>query len=162
LIYLKCNKEHKWSVVTKMAGGNSVIDDDFDNLEDIDSYSPSVQNINLVISAIAALHVFLGIITILIAYLIFTFNIFLAPLIIIVVNLIIGAILIASIPLYFIIGWAIWSLQPWAWKVSVIANMIFLIINLIGAIVLTALLNIVFLFVLFSSDVKQALAPIDE
>jgi len=139
-----------------------VIDDEPDNLEDIESYSPSVQNINIVINVLAALHVFSGIIAIPIAYLIFTFNIFLAPLIITVVNLIIGAILITSIPLYFIIGWAIRSLQPWAWKVSVIANMIFLIINLIGAIVLTALLNIVFLFVLFSSDVKQALAPMNE
>jgi len=139
-----------------------VIDDEFDNLEDIESYSPSVQNMNVVINVIAALHVFLGIIAIPVVYLIFTFNIFLAPIIIIIVNLFIGAILIISIPLYFIIGWAIWSLQPWAWKVSVIANAMFLIVNLIGVIILIALLNIVFLFALFSSDVKLALRPMDE
>ncbi|TFH06780.1 MAG: hypothetical protein E4H14_10030 [Candidatus Thorarchaeota archaeon] len=136
--------------------------DEIEMLEDIESYSPSVQNINTVINVVAALHIFSGIIAIPIAYLLFSAFTFQVPLIIVITILIVEAVLITSIPLYFIISWAIWSLQSWAWKVAIIANVIFLILNLIGGIILPALLNIVFLFALFGSDVKLALIPLND
>ena len=159
---MKYSKENKWIVSIKSVGGNLVVDDELENLEDLDSYSPSIQNIDTVINVIAAIHIFSGVISIPIVYIVFSQNIYLVPVSIIIMILITEAALIASIPLYFIIGWAIWSLQRWAWKVSIITNLILLILNLIGGVILTALINIVLLFALFGSDVKQALSPIDE
>jgi len=139
-----------------------VADDEMDLLEDIESYSPSVKNIDTVITVIAVLHVLSGIIAIPIAYVLLSTNIFQAPVIITILMLIDIALLITSVPLYFILGWAIWSLQPWAWKVAIITNVILLTIYVIGEMILPALLNIVFLFALFSSDVRLALAPFEE
>jgi len=156
------SKEHKWILQILWIGGNSVIDEEIDIIEDIESYSPSVQKIDTVITVLAVIHIFAGILAVPTAMILFTSNIYQVPLIVSIMILIDGSILIASIPLYLILGWAIWSLQPWAWKIAVIANIVFLLIYLIGGIILPALLCIVFLSALYSSDVRQALAPIDQ
>ena len=139
-----------------------MIDEEVDTIEDIESYSPSVQKIDTVITVLAVIHIFAGILAIPTVMILFTSSIYQVPLIITIMILIDGSVLIASIPLYLILGWAIWSLQPWAWKISVMTNIVFLLTYLIGGIILPALLCIVFLFALYSSDVRQALAPINQ
>lgn len=156
------SKEHKWILQILWIGGNSVIDEEVDTIEDIESYSPSVQKIDTVITVLAVIHIFAGILAIPTVMILFTSSIYQVPLIITIMILIDGSVLIASIPLYLILGWAIWSLQPWAWKISVMTNIVFLLTYLIGGIILPALLCIVFLFALYSSDVRQALAPINQ
>jgi hypothetical protein len=139
-----------------------VSDEEIDILEDIESFSPSIQNMDFTINAIAVLHVISGILAIPTIIILFSLGIFQAPVIVVMMLLFDGAMLITSVPLYFILGWAIWSIQPWAWKVSVITNIAFLVLNLLGALILPALLNIVYLFALNSIDVRLALAPIDD
>ena len=139
-----------------------MIDDDSDSIQDIELYSPSVQKIDTVITVTAVLHIFSGILAVPIILSLFATNIFQAPFIVTYILLIEGSILITSIPLYFILGWAIWSLQPWAWKLAVISNIVLLLVYLLGGIILPALLCIVFLFALYSSEVRQALTPINQ
>ncbi|MGY5881460.1 MAG: hypothetical protein RTV31_14505 [Candidatus Thorarchaeota archaeon] len=135
-------------------------EDEIDAFEDIESYAPSITSIDTTITLIALLHIFAGIIPIPILMTLFSTDIYQVPLIITYTILIAGAVLVGSIPLYFILGWAIWSLQRWAWKIAVIANVVFLLVYLMISLVLPALLSIVFIFALYSSDVKAALAPI--
>ena len=136
------------------------MDDEIDAHDDIELYAPSIQTIDTIITVIAALHVFAGIIPIPILITLSSLNIFEAPLIITIMIFIEGAILLGSIPVYFILGWAIWSLQSWAWKTAVIANGVFLLTYIIGGLILPALLAIVFIFTLYASDVRSALASI--
>ncbi len=131
------------------------------NSEDLESYSPSVQNINTVITLIAVFHIIAGILTIPLVYIIFTSSFFEAPAIITFMVLVMGSILSLSVPILIALGWAIWSLQPWAWKVAVVVNALCLFFNIIGGVVLIALLNIILLFALNATDVKLALTPIN-
>ena len=136
-----------------------MIDDDMANSEDLESYSPSVQNINTVITLIAVFHIIAGILTIPLVYIIFTSSFFEAPVIVTFMILAMGSILALTVPISIALGWAIWSLQTWAWKVAVVVNVLCLFFNIIGGIVLIALLNIVLLFALNGTDVKLALTP---
>ncbi len=138
-----------------------MIDDDKANSDDLESYSPSVQNINIVITLIAVFHIIAGILTIPLVYIIFTSSFFEAPVIVTLMVLVMGSILSLSVPILFALGWAIWSLQPWAWKVAVVVNVLCLFLNIIGGVVFIALLNIVLLFALNGTDVKLALTPIN-
>lgn len=135
--------------------------DNADSLDDLESYSTEVDNIDRVITLIALFHIIVGMLAIPVVYIIFTSNLFQAPLIVTVMVIIQGSMLALSVPIAFVLGWAIWSLQPWAWKIAVIVNVVFLIFNIIGGIILIALLNIVLLFALYGPDVRLTLAPID-
>lgn len=141
-------------------GGNSV-SYDRDNSDDLESYYAEVDNIDNTISLMALVHIITGLLTIPLIYNIITSDIFQAPVIITVIAIIQGSILVFSVPVWFVIGWAIWSLQPWVWKVAVIVNVVFLFFNIIGGIILIAIMNIVLLFALYGSDVRLALTPID-
>ncbi|MHA1575799.1 MAG: hypothetical protein ACTSU3_00420, partial [Candidatus Thorarchaeota archaeon] len=126
----------------------------------LEAYSADVDNIDVVITAIASSHIITGILTIPLVYIIFTSDLFQAPVIITIIAIVMGAILAVSIPIWFILGWAIWSLQPWIWKIAVIVNVVFLLVNILGGIILIAMLNIILLFALYASDVRLTLTPI--
>ena len=129
--------------------------------DELESYSPSVQNFNTVITLIAVFHIIAGILTIPLVYIIFTSSFFEAPAIVTFMVLVMGSILSLSVPILIALGWAIGSLQPWAWKVAVVVNVLCLFFNIIGGVVLIALLNIILLFALNGTDVKLALTPIN-
>lgn len=135
--------------------------DDMPNSDDLESYAASVQNINIVITLIAVGHVIAGTLTIPLIYVIFSSNMYLAPLIVTFMIMAMRAIFTLTVPISFALGWAIWRLKPWAWKVAVGVNIVWLFLNIIGGIVLIALLNIILLFALNGTDVKLALTPID-
>ena len=136
-------------------------EDEIYTLENLESYSPTVQRIDTTLTAIAAIHILVGIISFIIAYIIFSVNIYPGPIVISIILFIEGVTLIIMTPLYFILAWAIWKRAPWAWKVALIVNSIFLLLNLVSGVILPALLNIVLLFALYSPDVRQALAFMD-
>ena len=129
--------------------------------DDLDSYAASVQNIYTVIKLIAVLHVIAGILTIPIVYISFLSSLYEAPAIVAFMIIVIGSILALTVPISITLGWAIWTLQSWAWKVAMVVNVVGLFFNIIGGIVLIALLNIVLLVALNGTDVKLALTPID-
>ena len=129
--------------------------------DDLDSYATSVQNIDTVITLIAVLHVIAGILTIPIVYTVFSSSLYEASAIVAVTILVMGSILALTVPISITLGWAIWSLQSWAWKVAMVVNVVGLFFNIIGGIVLIALLNIVLLVALNATDVKIELTPID-
>lgn len=133
-----------------------------DNLDDLESYSDEVDSIDRVITLIALFHVVTGLLTIPVVYSIFMSDLFQAPVIVTLLVIIHGSVLAVTIPVVFVLGWAIWSLQSWAWKVAIIVNVVFLIFNVIGGVILIAILNIVLLFALYGSDVRLALTHIDE
>ena len=103
-----------------------------------------------------------GLCAIPIAYTIFTSNIYMAPVIVTFLLIVQGAVLIASLPLYLLLGWGIWWIKPWVWRVSVIVNSVLLIVNIVGGVVLIALLNIILLLGLYAPDVRTALLPYDD
>ncbi len=129
------------------------------NSDGLDSYASAVQNINIVITFIAVGHVIAGILTIPLIYVTYSSNIYLAPLIVTFLIIATRAIFTLTVPISFALGWAIWRLKPWAWKVAVGVNIVWLFLNIIGGIVLIALLNIILLFALNGTDVKLALTP---
>ncbi|MHA1930108.1 MAG: hypothetical protein ACTSV2_16170 [Candidatus Thorarchaeota archaeon] len=133
--------------------------DDMTNGDDLESYASSVQNINTVITLIAVIHIIAGILTIPLVYIIFSSSIFEAPLIVTFMLIFMGSILALTVPISITLGWAIWCLQPWAWKIAMVVNVTCLFLNIIGGIVLIALLNIVLLLALNGTDVKLALTP---
>ena len=135
--------------------------DDMPYSDDLESYAGSVQNTNTVITLIAVVQIITGILTIPLVYVIFSSNVFEAPVIITFMVIVMGSILFLAVPISFALGWAIWSLKPWAWKVAVVVNVLCLFFNIIGGIVLIALLNIVLLFALNGTDVKLALTTTD-
>ncbi len=135
--------------------------DDTAESDDLESYSSSVQTIDTVITLIAILHIITGLLTIPLVYVIFSSNFFEAPVIVTFLVIVMGAILALTAPISIALGWAIWSLQPWAWKVAMIVNVSCLFLNIIGGVILIALLNIVLLFALNGTDVKLALTPIN-
>ena len=138
-----------------------MIDDDMANSDDLEAYSPSVQNIDTVITLIAVFHIVGGILTIPLVYIVFSSSFFEAPVIVTFMILAMGSILALTVPISIALGWAIWSLQPWAWKVAVVVNVLCLFFNIIGGVVLIALLNIILLFALNGTDVKLTLTPIN-
>ena len=133
--------------------------DDTDTPDEFDSYSASISSIDTVITFLAILHILTGILAIPQAYSIFTSDIFQAPIIVTVVVIILGSLLSLAIPILFILGWAIWSLQSRAWKFAVIFNIILLVITISGQIVLIAIMNIILLLILNSADVRLTLKP---
>ncbi|TFH08219.1 MAG: hypothetical protein E4H14_06865 [Candidatus Thorarchaeota archaeon] len=135
--------------------------DDVSYPTDIDSYSYPTKNVDVVIGLIAIFHAITGVLTFPLVYLIFSASFLGAPLEIAFLMIIQGAILAATIPVYLVLGWALWKIQPWAWKVAVIINILCLVFNIVGGVVLTAILNILLLLALNASDVRLGLAPID-
>lgn len=135
--------------------------DDIANSDDLESYSASVDNIDSMIKLIAVLQIIAGILTAPLVYIIFSSSFFEAPVIITFMIMVMGSILALTVPISFALAWGIWSLQPWAWKVAVVVNGICLFLNIIGGVVLIALLNIVLLFALNGTDIKLALTPIE-
>ncbi len=133
--------------------------DDTANSDELDSYSPSVQKIDTVITLIAVFHIIAGLLTIPLVYIIFSSSALQAPVIVTFMLIAMGTILALTVPISITLGWAIWSLQPWAWKIAVIVNVVCLFFNIVGGIVLIALFNIVLLFALNGTDVKLALTP---
>jgi len=136
--------------------------EDIPSPDDIDSYSSSAKYVDSVIKGIAIIHILASILTFPLVYAIFTSTIFQAPVSYISLLLVEGAVLVVTIPLYIVLGIAIWLVQRWAWKVAIIVHVICLIFNLFGAVILTAILNIVLLLALNSTDVKLALQPADQ
>jgi len=132
-----------------------------DNLEDLESYSAEVDNIDRVITLIALFHIVAGLLTIPLVYNIFMSNLFQAPVIVTLLVIIRGSVLALSVPILFVLGWAIWSLQRWVWKVAIIVNVVLLSFNIIGGVILIAILNIVLLFALYGPDVRLALTHLD-
>jgi hypothetical protein len=130
--------------------------------EDLESYSKSVDSMELIITLIAILHIITGLLVIPIVNTIFTSNIFQAPLIVTVLVILQGSILAVTMPLYIILGWAILRIQSWAWKFSVIVNSVCLVLNIFGGFVIIACMNIILIFLLFGSDVQLALSPFEE
>jgi len=135
------------------------VSDDIPNSDDLESYTSSVDNINIVITLIAATHIISGILTIPLVYIIFSSSLFEAPVIVTFMQIFMGSILALTVPISITLGWAIWSLQPWSWKFAMVVNIVCLFLNIIGGIVLIALLNIVLLLALNGTDVKLALIP---
>jgi len=129
--------------------------------DDIGSHSYT-KNVDSVVTGIAIVHVITGMLTLPIIYVIFSSTTIQAPILYIFMVWIEVVILVATIPLYILLGIAIWRVQSWAWKVAVIANVIFLIFNIVGAVILPAILNIVLLLALSNQDVRSALKPIDQ
>jgi len=132
-----------------------------DNLEDLESYTAEVDNIDRVITLIALFHIVAGLMTIPLVYNIFMSNLFQAPVIVTLLVIIRGSVLALSVPILFVLGWAIWSLQRWVWKVAIIVNVVLLSFNIIGGVILIAILNIVLLFALYGPDVRLALTHLD-
>jgi len=99
--------------------------------------------------------------TIPLVYNIFMSNLFQAPVIVTLLVIIRGSVLALSVPILFVLGWAIWSLQRWVWKVAIIVNVVLLSFNIIGGVILIAILNIVLLFALYGPDVRLALTHLD-
>ena len=108
--------------------------------DDIDSYSSS-KNVGFVVKGVSIFHILTGVLTIPLVYDIFTFRLFQALPINSLYQMLVGSILLITIPLYIILGIAIWLAQPWVWKASVIANILCLIFNIFGLVILTAILN---------------------
>ena len=137
------------------------MNEELPNPEDFDNYSYSVKDIDTVVSLIAIFHAITGVLTFPLAYFILSSGPLQAPVIVIFMLMLEGAVLVVTIPVYIIIGVAIWSLQTWAWKVAVIINVVCLFFNIMGGVVLTAILNILLLLALNNSNVRLALAPMD-
>ena len=129
--------------------------------DDIDSHSNSSKNIDSVITLIAVFHVLTAILTLPMVYAIFASPMMQGPLFYIFLIWVEGVLLGATLPVYILLGIAIWRVQSWAWKVSMIVNAICLIFNIFGAAILPAILNIVLLLVLNNRDVRFALASIE-
>lgn len=127
----------------------------------IDSYSYPTKNIDVVINLIAIFHAITGVLTFPLVYIIFSADFLGVPLEILFILILQGGILGVTIPVYIVLGWAIWTVQPWAWKIAVIINVVCLLFNIIGGAVLTAILNILLLLALNASDVRSEMAPID-
>ena len=132
------------------------------NRDDTDSHSYSNKNSDSVITVIAIFHFLTGILTIPLIYAIFSSTMMQAPILYIFMVWVEGVILVATIPLYILLGIAIWRVQSWAWKAAVIANLVCLIFNIVGGVILIAILNIVLVLALNNSDVRSALNPTDQ
>ena len=130
--------------------------------KDLDHYEASptqVKNIDSAITGIAIGHIFTALVTFPIVYVIFTNPPSTSLVMYIFLAMLVGVILAAAIPLYIIIGIAIWRLYGWAWKVAVAVNILCLIFNIGSQVVLLAMLNIVLLLALNNTDVRNALQP---
>ncbi|MGY5858378.1 MAG: hypothetical protein RTU63_03340 [Candidatus Thorarchaeota archaeon] len=130
--------------------------------DDIDSHYNITKNVDSVITVIAFIHVLAGVLTFPLVYFIFTSTMIQAPVFYIFLVMVDGVVLAITIPVYIVVGIAIWRIQSWAWKISVITNVIFLVINIFGSVILTAILNIILLLALNNEDVKLALRPISQ
>jgi hypothetical protein len=127
------------------------------NLDDFESSSHHRKNVDSVISGIAITHVITGILTIPTVYSIFTSAIMQGPWWYSFLMMLEGSALSVTIPLYIILGVAIWLVREWAWKIAVITNVLCMILNIFGQIVLLAILNIILLLALNNTDVRDAL-----
>lgn len=148
-------------MILKKSKDENRLNDDEHHPLDIDSYVYPTTNIDVVISLVAIFHVLTGVLTFPIVYITFSTNLMGLPLEIIFILIIQGAILAATIPVYIVLGWAIWTLRPWAWKVAMIINFLCLVLNILGGVVLIAILNILLLLALNASDVRSGMAHID-
>jgi hypothetical protein len=138
------------------------LEEDRVRLEDeLDYYGPHVRKIDLAVNALALFHVIYGVLAIITISVLININIYENPIIVTLIILANTTALIIALPLFIILGWGIWSLQPWAWKVAVIANIVYLILTLLGSIVLLTILNIIFILILYSTDIEFALTSED-
>lgn len=134
-----------------------MIEDETYPPENSELYFPSKQRVDTTILVICVIHVLMGVIATPIVILLFSSGILQTQLLVAILILIEGAILIISIPLYFILAWAIWKRMIWVWKTAVLVNGIFLLLNLFGQIILLTLLNIILIFSLYSPEVRREL-----
>ena len=132
-------------------------DDETKLIEDLEIYGPRVQRMNLVVNVLSVSHMIYGILAIVTVVSILNINLYENPLIITVIILVNIAALIIALPIFSIIAWGIWSLQPWTWKYAGLTNLLYLIVTLLGSVVLPAMLNIIFILMLYSTDVRNLL-----
>jgi hypothetical protein len=125
--------------------------------DNIDSYSSASRNVDPVISLLAMLQVFTGLLFLPYIQSIFSLTIYPGPIFFTFFAYFVGGLLLMTLPVFFILGLAIWGRRLWARKISVIANAICLILTLFGQIIFPAMLNIVSLLMLNSTDVRAAL-----
>lgn len=122
--------------------------------KEIDSYSSSTSNVNSVINLLALLHFFTGLLFIPYIQIIFSQSIYPGPTFFTFFAYLVGGLLLMTLPIFFILGLAIWTRRLRAWKASVITNAICLILTLFSYIIFPAMLNIVLLLMLNSTDVR--------
>ena len=127
--------------------------------EDSDSYSSSARSVDSVINLLAILHGLIGLLFIPYVYIIFTETIFYITnfTLLVILTYLIGGLMLMTIPVFFIVGLAIWKVKSWAWKTSVIMNAVCLILTILGQVIFPAMLNIVLLLMLNNRDVRSAL-----
>ena len=130
--------------------------------KDLESYEASTyrsKNVDSVVTIISVSHILTAIVSIPIIYFIFMDSPGTGPVLYIFLTMLAGAALVVAIPLYVIIGLAIWKVQGWSWRVAVIVNVMFLLFNIATQIILLAMLDVVLLLALNNSDVRNALQP---
>jgi len=129
--------------------------------KDNDSYSTSSKSVDTAINILALLHCITGLLFVPYIWTIFFEISYSGPSFFIYFAYFIGGLLLTSLPIYFILGLAIWNTRPWAWKTSVLVNAICFILTTFGQIIFPAMLNIVLLLMLNNTDVKTELRPED-
>jgi hypothetical protein len=125
---------------------------------DLDEYESTSHHTNgkdSVISAIAIIHIITGIVTIPIAFEFLTSAHTTGPIWYGFLVTVESSILLVTIPLYIILGIAIWFVREWAWKIATITNVLCMIFNIFGQVVLLAILNIILLLALNNIDVRD-------
>ncbi len=131
------------------------MEDEDTSYEDLNIYSEDVDEMDFKVIFVAVISFCCGILGILIAILNFSIVFYPGPLILLIAAVSLFVIICTLGILSLITAWALWQLEPWAWRAAMAVSIASLVFDLISLTLIPLVLNAFLIYLLRDHQLKR-------